>query len=149
MSKFSYILLGLVATFSSFVLFTVHLGTTQAFVSAQTSIGLDLGTGFPGTSLTDSFTIVNTDNDTADYTITLAANTTGAIDIRPFRSVWKDDTEIDVDGPIVGYSGTGNFTAGSDWQDKWFVRFDVPDVTLSPGTVLEYDCRIVIEPEPD
>lgn len=147
MSKFSYILLALVATFSSFVLFTVHLGTTQAFVSAQTGIGVDLGTGFPGTELTGSFTISNTDNDTTGYTLTLEAPLDPELeDIRPYLTVWKDPSEVDSDGPIVGYSGTGSFTAGTDTADTWLVSFAVPDVTLTGGTVLEYDCRIVIEP---
>ena len=147
MSKFSYILIGLVATFSSFVLFSVHLGNTQAFVKAQTIIGVDLGNGFPGTKLTDSFTIANAQNDTANYTLSLEApNITGVIDIRPYLTVWKDSGETDSDGPITGYSGSGNFTAGTDTEDTWFVTFSVPDVTLPQGTKLEYDCRIVIDP---
>jgi hypothetical protein len=147
LSKFSYILLGLIVTFSSFVLFTVHLGSSQAFVKAQTIIGVDLGNGFPGTSLTDSFTIANAQNDTANYTLSLEApNTTGVIDIRPYLTIWKDPVETDFDGPITGYSGPGNFTAGTDTEDTWFVTFSVPDVTLPQGTVLEYDCRIVIDP---
>ena len=148
MSKFSYILLGLVATFSSFVLFTVYLGSTQAFVSAQTGISVDLGNGFPGTVLTDSFTISNTQNDTTGYTITLEAPLDLDLeDMRPYLTVWKDDNEADSDGPIVGYSGTGSFTQDTDTEDTWFVSFAVPDVTLPSGTVLEYDCRIVIEPD--
>lgn len=148
MSKFSYILLALIATFSSFVLFTVHLGTSQAFVKAQTIIGVDLGNGFPGTSLTDSFTISNIDdNDTTGYTLTLEAPLDpNHEDIRPHLTVWKDPSETDSDGPITGYTGSGSFTENSDTEDTWFVTFTVPDITLSQGTALEYDCRIVIEP---
>ena len=148
MSKFSYILLGLVATFSSFVLFTVHLGTTQAFVSAQTSVELDLGNGFPGTELTDSFTITFIGIETTEYTITLVS-AGGVEDIRPHLTVWKDPGEADTDGPISGapdYTGTGNLTDGTDEQDTWLVTFSVPDITLDPGEVLEYGCQIVIEP---
>ncbi len=149
MSKFSYILLGLIVTFSSFVLFTVHLGASQAFVKAETIIGLDLGNGFPGTELTDSFTIENLENDTANYTLSLEApNITGVIDMRPHLTVWKDPGETDSDGPITGYSGSGSFTKDDDTEDTWFVTFSVPDITFTDGTVLEfdYDCRIVIDP---
>jgi len=152
LSKFSYILLGLIVTFSSFVLFTVHLGSSQAFVKAETIIGLDLGTGFPGTDLTDSFTIENLENDTANYTLSLEApNITGVIDMRPNLTVWKDPAEGEGDGPEAKYPDYycyGSFTAGNDTQDTWFVTFSVPDITFTDGTALEfdYDCRIVIDP---
>ena len=149
MSKFSYILLGLVATFSSFVLFTVYLGSTNAFVSAQTSIDLDLGNGFPGTTLTDSFTIENIQNDTTAYELKLEASLDpDAEDIRPHLMVWKPVTvtDPDSDGPMAGYSAPGSFTQDLDTADTWYVSFDVPDITLTGGTVLLYDCRIVIEP---
>jgi hypothetical protein len=149
LSKFSYILLGLIITFSSFVLFTVHLGSSQAFVKAQTTIGVDLGTGFPGTSLTDSFTIANAQNDTTEYKLTLEFNSVAGVeDIRPYLSVWKDPSENELDDDWVTgeYYGYGNFTAVDDTQDTWFVTFSVPDVTLPEGTVLEYNCRIVIDP---
>ncbi|HEY94960.1 MAG TPA: hypothetical protein G4O15_08495, partial [Dehalococcoidia bacterium] len=132
MSKFSYILLGLVVTFSSFVLFTVHLGTTQAFVSAQTSIDLYLGIGFPDTELTDLFTIANAQNDTVDYKLTLEATGSGAEDIRPYLTVWKDPSENELDDEWVTgeYYGFGSFTKDDDTEDTWFITFDIPDVTL-------------------
>jgi hypothetical protein len=152
LSKFSYILLGLVATFSSFVVFTVHLGTTQAFVSAQTIIPVDLGNGFPGTTLTDSFTISNTiDNDTTDYKLTLEAPLGPDVeDIRPYLTVWKDPSENEIDDDWVTgeYFGYGSFTADSDTHDTWLVTFSVPDTTLEEGQVLEYGCQIVIDPVP-
>jgi hypothetical protein len=149
LSKFSYILIGLVVTFSSFVLFAVHLGSTQAFVSAQLSIGLDLGTGFPGTELTDSFTIENKQNDTTQYKLTLEfSSSTGVEDIRPYLTVWKDPSENELDDDWVTgtYNGAGSFTTDDDTQDTWLVTFSVPDITLEEGQVLEYACQVVIDP---
>ena len=150
MSKFSYILLGLVATFSSFVLFTVHLGTTQAFVSAQTSIDMDLGNGFPGTELTDSFTINFVGLDTTEYTVTLVS-AVGVEDIRPYLTVWKpvNASDPDSDGSISGapdYTGTGSLTQDTDTQDTWLVTFSIPGEKVNPDLGLDYGCQIVIEP---
>ncbi|MBN2077033.1 MAG: hypothetical protein JW762_15925 [Dehalococcoidales bacterium] len=152
MSKFSYIMLGLVVTFSSFVLFSVHLGTTDAFVSAQTTLNLDLGKGFPGTSLTDSFTIKFIDT-TTTYRITLTPPAEiGVEDMRDDLLVEisdDDKTDPEIDGPISGdpdYTGTGSLTAVTDEQDTWLVTFSAPDETLEPKQVIVYGCQIDIEP---
>jgi hypothetical protein len=155
LSKFSYILLGLVATFSSFVVFTVHLGTTQAFVSATTNINLDFGrTIFPGEVVTDSFTLVDSDkNDTVfpvDYKLTLVPNTTPDEDLSIYLYIEKaSEPDSEVDGWLDGrptppdLEGQGSFISADD-NDTWNVTIQVPDDPADGGR--DYSCEIRIEP---
>lgn len=149
MNKLSIILVVLFISLSLMISVAAYFSSNPAaFVQATIKLDIDFGNVFPDMDVTESFTIDSLDS--SDYIITLLAPTDpNVLDIRPNLTVWKDTTELDIDGPISGapdYTGTGSFIVPGDASDKWFVTFSVPDVTLPDGVAYDYGCTISVEP---
>lgn len=152
MGRLKFLLIGLFVMLAVVATISAYASSNQAaFVSAATVISVDFGNVFPGTVVTQSFTITSTYYSAYNVTMLPPSDTT-LTDMRPYLTAWEDPSDPDhvldvpVGGPPNYTPGTGAFTASeNNLSDTWFVSFSVPDVTLAEGAFVNYGCEISID----